>query len=90
MLLLSLTYLDLRRIAVSLLTVILSGQLIGLVQQIKFPRRGSGRKRITKEAKGLCGKSAGSFFMPAAASESLSNFPYISYKIVAQGKIRVK
>ena len=40
-LLLSLTYLDLRRIAVSLLTVILSGQLIGLVQQIKFPRRGA-------------------------------------------------
>ena len=40
-LLLSLTYLDLRRIAVSLLTVILSGQLIGLAQQIKFPRRGA-------------------------------------------------
>ncbi|MGI5977504.1 MAG: YitT family protein [Candidatus Limivicinus sp.] len=37
-LLLSLSYIPFRRIAYSLLTVILSGQIIGLVQKIKLPK----------------------------------------------------
>lgn len=36
---LSLTYIPARRILWSLLTVVLSGQLIGLVQRVKLPRR---------------------------------------------------
>ena len=35
---LSLSYLDLKRIAVSLLTVVLSGQLIGFVQNARVPQ----------------------------------------------------
>ena len=35
---LSLSYLDLKRIAVSLLTVVLSGQLIGFVQNARMPQ----------------------------------------------------
>lgn len=38
-LLLSLSYIPLRRIAYSLLTVILSGQLIGLIQRLRCPRK---------------------------------------------------
>lgn len=38
-LLLSLSYIPLQRIAYSLLTVILSGQIIGLIQKIKFKKR---------------------------------------------------
>ena len=34
----SLSYISLERIAYSLLTVILSGQLIGVMQKIKLPR----------------------------------------------------
>lgn len=37
-LLLSLSYIPLQRIAYSLLTVILSGQIIGLIQKVKLPR----------------------------------------------------
>ncbi len=38
-LLLSLSYIPLRRIAYSLLTVILSGQIIGLIQKVKIPKK---------------------------------------------------
>lgn len=38
-LVLSLTYIPLRRIAYSLLTVVLSGQIVGLIQKIPFPER---------------------------------------------------
>lgn len=38
-LLLSLSYIPIRRIAYSLLTVILSGQIIGLIQKIKIPKK---------------------------------------------------
>ena len=40
-LLLSLSYIPLRRISYSLLTVILSGQLIGFIQQPHWPRKGT-------------------------------------------------
>ena len=36
---LSLTYLDLKHIAVSLLTVVLSGQIIGWIQHLTFPKK---------------------------------------------------
>lgn len=39
-LLLSLSYIPFRRIAYSLLTVILSGQIIGLIQRLRLPHRG--------------------------------------------------
>ena len=38
-LLLSLSYIPIRRIAYSLLTVILSGQIIGLIQKVKLPKK---------------------------------------------------
>ena len=38
-LLLSLSYIPLRRIAYSLLTVVLSGQIIGLIQKIQIPKK---------------------------------------------------
>ena len=47
---LSLSYLDLKRIAVSLLTVVLSGQLIGFVQTRGCPRR---RDKAGRENHGL-------------------------------------
>ena len=38
-LLLSLSYIPLQRIAYSLLTVVLSGQIIGLIQKIHIPKK---------------------------------------------------
>ena len=46
-LLLSLTYIPLRRIAWSLLTVTLSGQLIGVIQRLPLPEKIFG-KRVVK------------------------------------------
>ncbi|MDO4386357.1 MAG: YitT family protein, partial [Clostridia bacterium] len=43
-LLLSLTYIPLRRIAWSLITVILSGQLIGVLQRLPLPEKIFGKK----------------------------------------------
>ncbi len=41
---LSATYIDLGRLACSLMTVLLSGQLIGFVQRFKLPRRSAARE----------------------------------------------
>ena len=41
---LSLSYIPLRNIIYSLLTVVLSGQLIGLVQKVRFPHRRAHRE----------------------------------------------
>ena len=43
-LVLSITYIPIRRLIYSLLTVILSGQIVGLIQRIRLPGSGKGGK----------------------------------------------
>ena len=47
---LSVSYIDLKRLACSLLTVLLSGQIIGFVQRFKSPEKRQCRKTHKKTA----------------------------------------